>query len=236
MHLAIRTAAFCLLTAAMLLAGCELSGKPADKPLPKPEDEPAQELLQQSATGTAAVLRPRAEAAAKDGLLQIVPLGPEKIAKLGAPSCLGKEEDVTIRGDYEVRFTSKDGRTQILDTLRDWEIIQPRDQPLKPVKLDFPGMEAYYFMPRYSDCHGVEFRVYGIRNGEAALFEFQTGQGVFKEFTTGMEPDRSPRAQDGQLAVTGGYAAGMDGVTVYYFEPQAAAARWVLTRTERKPL
>lgn len=159
----------------------------------------------------------------------------EKVQMLGAPSCLGQETDYYVTGNYGVYFKPVSGQESRIDSLPNLEIIQKENQAFAMTKLDFPDGELFLLIPRYTDCHGLDFHVYGVdkESGEASAFTFQQDSRTVEQWTT--SPVNLPTANGTDLVVDGGRAAGQDGATRYRFEPDWKQHKLVLTKTEQIP-
>ncbi|WP_123041583.1 hypothetical protein [Cohnella candidum] len=160
---------------------------------------------------------------------------PEKIQTLGAPSCLGQETDYYVTGSYGVYFKSASGQESRIGSLPNLEIIQKENQAFAMTKLDFPDGELFLLIPRYTDCHGLEFHVYGVdkKTGEASAFTFEEAGRTVEEWTT--SPVNLPTVDGSELVVEGGRAAGQDGTTRLHFEPDWTQHKLVLTKIEKIP-
>ncbi|MCD9025343.1 hypothetical protein [Cohnella silvisoli] len=159
----------------------------------------------------------------------------EKIQPLGAPSCLGLDTDLTITGDYELFFKATAGGESLIQNYEALEIIQKENKAIMMQKFDFPKVELYLFIPRYTDCHGLEFYAYGIdkKTGEASAFTFQEGDNAIPYWTT--SPMVLPTQLDDQLVVEGGRFAGTDGATRYRFQPDLNKHQMMLEGKEQIP-
>jgi hypothetical protein len=149
------------------------------------------------------------------GKLLIVPTTLESIDKLGAPSCLGLEEDYSIKATYSVIFETKK-KSQIISTFHNLEIINPSTAVLPINKVVMDGMELFYFIPRYTDCHEQELYFFGVKDNEAYPITVEMEEN--NPITLGIYPKTLPRLIDGELIVKGGYSAGMDYISEYHFK------------------
>jgi hypothetical protein len=179
----------------------------------------------------------RANASTSFGVFQLRPNkdGDEKIQTLGAPSCLGQESDIQFTGDYELYFHNKSGEETLVQEFKQLVMIQREKNAIKLIKLDFPKIELYLFIPRYTDCHGLEFYAYGIdkETGEVSNFTFQDDDVTYPNWTT--SPVNLPQANKGKLVVEGGKGAGQDGATRYMYVPDLAKHQLVLESKEQIP-
>ncbi|TFE24509.1 hypothetical protein [Cohnella luojiensis] len=171
------------------------------------------------------------------GLFQLRPAkgGDEKIQALGAPSCLGQENDLQYSGDYELYFHKRSGDETLIQEFNQLEMIQRENNTIEFMKLEFPKLELYLFIPRYTDCHGLEFYAYGIdkETGEVSNFTFLNGEETYPNWTT--SPNNLPQAVEGKLVVEGGRGAGQDGATRYVYDPDLATHQLVLESKEQIP-
>jgi hypothetical protein len=85
--------------------------------------------------------------------------------------------------------------------------------------LQFKDFEAVSFAPVYTDCHAVDFYLYGVTDKEAFHFTFHTKYGNYDHYSISHKAQLV--VQDGQLIVEGGQAAGGDAEVKkrYYFMP-----------------
>jgi hypothetical protein len=171
------------------------------------------------------------------GLFQLRPKkgGDEKIQTMGAPSCIGKETDLQFTGDYELYFHNRSGEETLVQEFKQLDMIQRENNTIEFMKLDFPNLEIYLFLPHYTDCHGLEFFAYGIdkETGEASNFTFQNGEVNYPNWIT--SPVNLPQAIEGKLVVEGGKGAGQDSATRYIYVPDLAKHQLVLESKEQIP-
>ncbi|WP_422661311.1 hypothetical protein ACK8P5_12835 [Paenibacillus sp. EC2-1] len=163
---------------------------------------------------TKASAPPRAVGNSKNGKLEIVPNSEEKIQTLGAPSCYGLEEDYSITGNYDVVFKTRTHELKIHE-LNNIEVIQPKNEMIEIENLILGDTELYYFMPRYTDCHGLEFYLYGVDGDSAYPITFMLNHRTLDKFH--VYPIEKPRVINNRLVFRGGHGAGMDTVSKYYF-------------------
>ncbi|GGH27401.1 hypothetical protein [Paenibacillus segetis] len=161
------------------------------------------------------LITPRAVGVSIFGELVIEPQSKESIHKLGAPRCYGLEDDYSISADYDVVF--KNGNNDIkIQELSRLEIISHGDEILKLKKVKIGDTELFYFIPRYTDCHALTFYLYGIDQNEAypiTLFAENSNVIHFE-----MYPNEEPKIINDRFVFKGGYGAGMDTVSEYYFK------------------
>ncbi|UUZ83823.1 hypothetical protein LJK88_08580 [Paenibacillus sp. P26] len=174
--------------------------------------------------------KPRAVGASEQGELVLAPRLEERLQRLGAPSCLGKEYDYRITGAYDVLFKRADGTEQIVRSFDELTLIRPDTEPISMDKLTFGSYEAFAFMPAYADCHGLEFYLFGVRDGEAFPFAFRLDGTDRDTFET--SPGRKPQVVGGKLVVESGMAAGMNTPLRYTFQPDWNARTMELIRKE----
>ncbi|TJY41067.1 hypothetical protein E5161_15290 [Cohnella pontilimi] len=159
----------------------------------------------------------------------------EKIQPLGAPSCLGLETDVNIAGDYELFFRDKNGALQSVYSLNGLEFIQHNEEPVAMRKFDFPDVELFLLIPRYTDCHGLEVYAFGVdkQSGKPSVFPFKTRDQHATVWTT--SPVNLPVLENGSLIIEGGRGAGTDGAVRYTFKPDLGKRVLMLESQEQIP-
>ncbi len=193
----------------------------------------------------------RAVGKSASGTFEIRPKkdGDERISLLGAPSCYGLETDLYFWGDYEVYFRDAAGHETLVRELIGLEIVQRTDAAIQFLKYEWPGdKELFLFIPRYTDCHGLEFYAFGVdkKTGETSSFSFEqvvttidengiesTSLGESPYWTTSTVVD--PVMEEGLLIVEGGRGAGQDGAILYTFEPDWTKQRMNLVDREQIP-
>lgn len=173
---------------------------------------------------------PRAIGQTAQGDFKLVPQSAERLQQIGAPSCMGQEGDYQISGSYELVFTKSDGSLQSLRQFKDFITIQPNLDHVQMRSLSFGTFDAVFFIPRYMDCHGLEFYMFGYQDGTAFPFSFQL-DGTGSE-TMYVSPLGSPKVVDGKLQVESGITAGMNFPIRYTFQPDLNARRMVLVQKE----
>ncbi|MFK7691212.1 hypothetical protein [Paenibacillus sp. HJGM_3] len=169
-----------------------------------------------------------------EGRLLVKPVSHARVAPLGAPSCYGLETDLRWAGDYEAVWESKATgmSTHILTFPVDFEIVQPGDAPVTMQKFTMEGTDIYYYVPRYTDCHGLETYFFGVGDGKAFPIPLELKPDlVWKNIS--QLPKQSLRIADGELILTGGYGAGQDFIDVYHFRYDPKKATLVLKLTEQ---
>lgn len=193
----------------------------------------------------------RAVGKSSAGTLEIRPKkdGDERISLLGAPSCYGLETDLNFWGDYEVYFRDSADHETLVRELIGIDIVQRTDAPIQMRKYDLPGdKELFLFIPRYTDCHGLEFYAFGVdtKTNEASSFTFEqivttvdeNGKETISRNDIGYwttSPVVDPVLEDGRLIVEGGRGAGQDGATLYTYEPDWTNGRMLLEKKEQIP-
>ncbi|WP_276354559.1 hypothetical protein [Cohnella caldifontis] len=210
---------------AMPTSSLEADSTPSPSPSAESADAPVYESLAVRAVGLSAF-----------GRLELRPeSGVERILPLGAPSCIGLETDLSVTGDYGVYFVPAAGKEQRMDVWTGLEIISKENAALEMRKFDFPDAELFLLIPRYADCHGLEFRAYGVEkdSGQASAYTFRFGDRDVVEWTT--SPVVAPASEKGELVVEGGRAAGQDGAERYRFKPDPDRHRLVLASQEHIP-
>lgn len=169
-----------------------------------------------------------------DGRLLVKPVSKASVAPLGAPSCFGVETDLRWSGDYEAVWESEsEGKaTSILTFPIDLEIVQPNDSPvtMQPVALENANIFAY--VPRYTDCHGLETYLFGVSKGKAFPITFEMKPEV--NWASINQLPRHPfKVANGELIVTGGYGAGQDLINIYHFRYDPKKASMILQSTDQ---
>jgi len=179
----------------------------------------------------------RAIGSSSAGQFQLRPVksGDESVQTLGAPSCLGQETDVRLFGDYELFFRRPSGEETLVQSFGQLEMIWQRNETIEFRQLDFPEIELFVFLPRYADCHALEFYAYGVdkATGEATNYTFWDSKRDLPVWAT--SPEKLPEVLDGKLVVEGGRGAGQDGAVRYLFEPIPDKHQLRLADEERIP-
>ncbi|GGD85873.1 hypothetical protein [Paenibacillus nasutitermitis] len=142
----------------------------------------------------------RAEGAADNGRLLIVPDGEETQDVLGAPSCYGLETDISFKGNYRVVYETH-GKQNTIAALADLNFIQPSAGTAALTRLQFPEADVFLLIPQYRDCHGISFYAYAVAKdgGEAFPLTFST-DGTQSD-TSYYAPDQAPGVDDGRLVL-----------------------------------
>ncbi|PYI54045.1 hypothetical protein [Paenibacillus flagellatus] len=174
----------------------------------------------------------RARAVSGTGELLVLPDGEETVGLLEAPSCLGREIDYRFAGAYRTYFKGKDGQPAALSDRPIPDLIYPSNESLPFPKLSFDTFEAFYFIPRYADCHGLTFYLYGTDDKGAYPFRFELEDGSVSD-TFYVLPGTKPKAENDFLVTYGGGGAGTDGYTRYSFKPDPGGKLMKLVQTDR---
>jgi hypothetical protein len=178
---------------------------------------------------------PRAVGISEQGKLTLVPQEGERLQQMEVPSCTNSVGDYHITGTYMLTFTRPDGSIQSVKMFSGLNLIRPDLQPMQMEKLTFVSFEAFVFTPDYTDCHGVEFYLFGAQDGKAFPMPFQV-EGNKEEQSFYISPLATPKVVENKLVVDGGYAAGMDDRTRYTFQPDLSKKRMVLVKQESIPI
>ncbi|MBO9608344.1 MAG: hypothetical protein J7639_20460 [Paenibacillaceae bacterium] len=178
----------------------------------------------------------RAVAEDPAGRLLVKPVDEARAAKLGAPSCYGLEDDWSWRGTYEAVWEPAGGGqpSVVLTFPADFEIVQPQRDPVAMKRLALGGSVVYVYVPRYTDCHGLETYLFGVsaEDGRAFPIPFEMEPGRVLT-AIGQLPRDHVRVVGEELVVTGGYGAGQDFIDVYHFRYDAGRRMMALQRTEK---
>jgi len=130
---------------------------------------------QQTAGGVEAIAETiRAQGITQEGMLSVIPLEKENMKQLGAPSCFGLDTDLSITGDYIVKYRSKNEMYEVA-ALKAMTFIQPTDDPVQMTRLSFQEADVFILAPQYRDCHGIEIYAFAVnqRTGHAVQLQFQ---------------------------------------------------------------
>jgi hypothetical protein len=174
----------------------------------------------------------RAAGKTKFGDMQIVSKSEETIETLGAPGCVGLAEDYLIKGDYQVLFKNGQGKENVVSENELKSMISPTKETISMNKLTFKEFDSLSFTPAYTDCHGIQFYMYGVTAKDAFPFKFQTDQGTTDSYYMG--PTTKLKVIEDQLIVEGGRAAGDVGYAIrYIFKPDIATKTMILVKTEQ---
>jgi hypothetical protein len=168
-----------------------------------------------------------------DGRLLVKPAKKASVAPLGAPSCYGVESDLRWLGDYEVVWESKSEGTptKIITFPIDFEIVQQNDLPVIMQRFTFENTDIFAYVPRYTDCHGLETYLFGINNGKAFPISLEIKSGV--NWTAISQLLSHPfKVTNGEFIVTGSYGAGQDFINVYHFRYDQKKKSMILKSTD----
>ncbi|AKG33953.1 hypothetical protein [Paenibacillus durus] len=170
----------------------------------------------------------------QDGRLLVKPASQANVATLGASSCLGVDSDLRWLGDYEMLWepTSGGASRKVMTFPIDFEIVQPSDVPVKMQKFTLGTTDLFAYVPRYTDCHALETYLFGINGGKAfpITFEMKPGQ-IWTNI--GQLPHHPFQVSNGELTITGGYAAGQDFIDVYHFYYDSKKHSMILKKTDQ---
>lgn len=169
-----------------------------------------------------------------DGRLLVKPQIRASVETLGAPSCYGLETDHRWTGDYELMWEAKsDGSTMnVMKFPTDFEIIQPDNSPVKMKEFTIGDTTILSYMPRYTDCHGLETYFFGVSQGKVFPIPFEMKPDLTWA-TTSQLPHRMYQLNDKELIVTGGYGAGQDFILVYHFQYDEQKRVMILQKTDQ---
>jgi hypothetical protein len=169
-----------------------------------------------------------------DGRLLVRPTSKASVAPLGAPSCYGLETDLRWSGDYEAVWESKsDGISSKMMTFPiEFEIVQQDDAPVKMQEFTLGGIEIFTYVPRYTDCHGLETYLFGVSEGKAFPISFEMKP---EQIWTNISqlPHRPFQVTNGELILIGGYGAGQDFNDVYHFHYDPKKRSMILQSTDQ---
>ncbi|MDQ0888118.1 hypothetical protein QFZ81_003206 [Paenibacillus sp. V4I9] len=167
-----------------------------------------------------------------DGRLLVKPANKASVAPLGAPSCYGVETDLRWSGDYDMVWESGENLTQIMTFPIDFEIVQQKDSPVIMQSFTFEDTDIFTYVPRYTDCHGLETYLFGVCNGKAFPISLEIKPGV-NWMAISQMPHRLLKVANGEFIVTGGYAAGQDFINVYHFRYDPKKKSMILKSTDQ---
>lgn len=174
---------------------------------------------------------PRAQGESRYGQLVVLPDGTEQIELLGSYSCLGRETDYRFEASYRAYFLPHEGTRTSLSAEPIPALIYPSLETIPLGVLEFDDFEAFYFIPAYSDCHGVSFYLYGVHEEEAFPFRFELKDGNATN-TFYVLPSTKPTVVNNDLITYGGGGAGHDGFLRYTFRPDLESQTMRLVGTE----
>ncbi|MHA6531711.1 hypothetical protein [Paenibacillus sp. BAC0078] len=159
----------------------------------------------------------RAAGESQYGKLEIQSTGPEKVEKLGAPSCFGTAEDYKISGTYKVQFTDTANKVTELTLSSLTSFIQPRNETIQLKKLAFPEHDVFVIAPNYKDCHGISFYLIDVSKEGAFPLQFLTREGTSDQ--SYFLPKTELKVENGLLLVQQGGGAGNEAVFEQKFKP-----------------
>jgi hypothetical protein len=169
-----------------------------------------------------------------EGRLLIQPQTGASVETLGAPSCYGLEADSRWTGDYELLWEAKsDGSTMSVMTFpADFEIIQRDQSPANMKSFTIGDTTLFTYMPRYTDCHGLETYFFGVSQGKTFPITFKMNPDLTWANISQL-PHRMYKLTDKELIVTGGYGAGQDFILAYHFQYDEKQRAMILQTTDR---
>ncbi|UKS26434.1 hypothetical protein LOZ80_33775 [Paenibacillus sp. HWE-109] len=162
-------------------------------------------------------LEARAIGTLTNGEILIAPKTMEIVEQLGAPSCLGKSEDYSIKSDYEAIFKDSTGKKTTIVLPEIDTFITSENKQLTLPTLHFKDFQAVVLAPRYTDCHGIEFYLIGTKGSAAFSFKFKTDEGTFDSFN--YAPNTQLQVMDDQLVIEPGQSAGSEAKKQRIFKP-----------------
>jgi hypothetical protein len=169
-----------------------------------------------------------------DGRLLVKPANKASVAPLGAPSCYGVETDLRWSGDYEVVWESKSEGTsiKIMTFPIDFEIVQHNDSPVIMQRFSYEDTDIFAYVPRYTDCHGMENYLFGVSNGKAFPISLEIKPG--ENWTAISQLPYHPfKVTNGEFIVTGSYGAGQDFINIYHFRYDPKKKSMILKSTDQ---
>ncbi|SEB86109.1 hypothetical protein SAMN05443246_2158 [Paenibacillus sp. GP183] len=169
-----------------------------------------------------------------DGRLLVKPASKASVASLGAPSCYGLETDLNWSGEYEVVWESKSQGTpiKVMTFPADFEIVQQNDSPIIMQQFSLGDTDIFTYVPRYTDCHGLETYLFGVNKGKAFSISFEMKpEQIWKNIS--QLPHRPFKVANGELILTGGYGAGQDFIDVYHFHYDPKKRSMILQSTDQ---
>jgi hypothetical protein len=143
------------------------------------------------------------------------------------------ETDLQWSGDYEVVWESKAGNTptKVMTLPNDFSIVQHNAAPVIMRKFTLQDTDIFAFVPRYTDCHGLETYFFGVRDGKAFPISLEIKPGVSWTNISQL-PNHPIKVSEGELIVIGGYGAGQDFVDVYHFRYDSKMKSLIMKNTE----
>ncbi|MDR6549153.1 hypothetical protein [Paenibacillus qinlingensis] len=176
----------------------------------------------------------RAVGTVQDGHLLVKPDSQANKAPLGAPSCLGLETFFRWSGDYEVVWEPASGgaSSKVFSFPVDFDIVQPSETPILLQQFTLEKTTIFAYVPRYTDCHGLETYLFGIEEGKAFPIPFvMKPDQILAEIS--QLPQHPFQVSNGELILTGGYGAGQDFIPVYHFNYDRNKHAMILNKTEQ---
>ena len=169
-----------------------------------------------------------------DGRLLVKPANKARVTPLGAPSCYGVETDLRWSGDYEVVWESKsEGNTTPISTFPiDFKIVQQNNSPVIMQTFTQEDTDIFAYVPRYTDCHGLETYLFGVSNGKAFPISLEIKPGV-NWASISQLPHHPFKIINGEFIVIGGYGAGQDFINVYHFKYDPKKKAMILNSTNQ---
>jgi hypothetical protein len=169
-----------------------------------------------------------------DGRVVVKPASKAIAAPLRASSCYGQENDLHWLGDYEVLWESKATglSTKVMTFPDGFEIIQQNDKPVDMQNFTIEDTDIFVYVPRYTDCHGLETYLFGVDKGKAFPISLEMKPDLILPNISQL-PHRSFQITNGELIITGGYGAGQDFIPVYHFHYAAQKKLMVLQSTDQ---
>jgi hypothetical protein len=169
-----------------------------------------------------------------DGRLLVKPASKASVASLGAPSCYGLETDQSWSGDYEVVWEPKSQGTptKVMTFPIDFEIVQQNDSPVIMSQFTLGDTDIFAYVPRYTDCHGLETYLFGVNKGKAFSISFEMKPDQIW-MNISQLPHRPFQVTNGVITLSGGYGAGQDFIDVYHFHYDPTKRSMILQSTDQ---
>ncbi|WP_144028584.1 hypothetical protein [Paenibacillus ferrarius] len=176
----------------------------------------------------------RAVGTLPEGKLIVKPMSQAVAAPLGAPSCYGQETDLRWSGHYEAWWesTSEGGSSKVSEFPDDFEIVQQSEAPTPMQHFQLGGIDILAYVPRYTDCHGLETYFFGVKEGKAFPLKLMLNDGQIVPQISQI-PHRSLQIQSEELVLTGGFGAGQEFVDVYHFQYDARQQLLIVASKEK---
>jgi hypothetical protein len=167
------------------------------------------------------------------GQILVQPASLATRAPLGSPSCYGQETDLGWRGDYEAVWQTGDGAKPVgvFTFPADFEIIQRKSDTVKMEKHTLGDTDIFTYVPRYTDCHGLETYLFGVSGKEAFPISLKMDS---ERVLTRLShlPNRSVQWKNEEMIITGGYGAGQEFISVYHFHYDPKERSMILKTTD----